>query len=101
MCNIYFPANFIFLLLPDLDLLHTAPYPVDLLLPLQTVSPDTEIIGFLLFQVFNDSFVFRNQLLLFALPLLRGAVTDLIPLHSGSLLPGSCHSALLLFEFQG
>lgn len=48
-CNIYFPAKFIFLLFPDLYLLHTTPCPINFLLSIQAVSPDTEIIGLFLF----------------------------------------------------
>ncbi len=75
---IYFPVKFIFLLLLNFDLFHTAPCPVYLLCPLQTVSPDTEIVGLFLFEVLYYHFVFGDQLTFFVLPLFGGTVTDLI-----------------------
>lgn len=100
-----FPALFIFQwssfpLLLDLNLFYTAPCPVNFLRPLKDVSPHTKIAGHLLFEVLYYRFVFGNQFLFFVLPLLRGAVTDLIAFRSDGLFPGNCHCALLLFEFQ-
>ena len=82
-----------------LDLFHTAPGPVDFLCSLQTVCPDTEVVGLFLFEVFDLRFGLCNQFLFFALPLFRGAVADLVAFCSCSLFPGSGHDALLLFEF--
>ncbi len=80
---IYFPVMFIFLLLLNFDLFHTAPCPVYLLCPLQTVSPDTEIVGLFLFEVLYYHFVFGDQLNFFVLPLFGGTLTDLIAFCSG------------------
>ena len=80
---LYATAYSIFSLFLNVDLLHTAQSSVNILGSLHPVSQETEIIGLLLFEIFDYCVVFVDRLLLFALPLLGHTVTDLISFCSG------------------
>ena len=75
---LYATAYSTFPLFFNVDLLHTAPSSVNLLGSLHPVSPDTEVIGLFLFEIFDYRVVFVDRLLLFALPFLGSTIANLI-----------------------